>query len=947
MPNQFKLHLPAEFSNILKSDPLLDGGVVTALSEFSDLYIENRLEFFHEYTDHGINHIQSVLDTAAQIISENTYKSNILKPLDIAILVSSILLHDIGMHISLGTFRSMLDGCMDDFIISGLDSKTWSSLWDDYKIDTLKLSRNQKYLLFGDENLIVEFPNIKSDNLTVNDQKIIGEFIRLHHPRVAHEVALKGLPDSDGVFKYFRLNFDESVLDLVGLVARSHGMEIRDTYEYLEEKYERLKFFPKSTHIVYLMVILRISDYFQFDQSRVSVRSFVYKSFSSPLSLQEHHKHLATIEVQPDPVDSETLIVLAKPQTPELYNQLKNLYTSIQAEIDLSWATLGEAYGSKKEEQRVSFNYRRISHNLTPHSTFTRSCKYVTDPITLKFDIELLRILIYPLYGDEASFGVRELLQNATDACLENEYLKLMTGKELYNPSVTIEIKKESDSQILFSITDNGKGMTLNEIKKYFLTIGSTFRKSSEWQNIFIDKSGNSKIVRTGRFGIGVLAGFLIGSELDVETKSYRDSDGYRFKVSLDKSEIGIHKAKLTNTGTKITIKMDLDKYKELVDYQKTGKRYLFFEWYLGDKVEVKYLVNELEIRSSYKKFIKMLVIEKSLYNFKSSSGLECTWTENIHHLLYLVINDFIIPDGYELESKLIRRMPALIIKDNNNIIDLSLDRRRPLKPYLPQIKWELKTEIFKKFIASLLTYPTKSYFLNNILTLRKESYHSYCYTNSSKNAKFNFFLQGISFPIFVFSKDGFTLLHPYFMEKLEGKFINSLHYDSGFNYININITGDELYFVNENCSFESRLLEKAPKNNLSDNYIITFFSGSEHVKTAEFYYSNDKKKSFDKMKMLKIDDAVSFSMKEENRKGQVHLLESVGSNELSYAIRDSIQFKSSVVSYQDLDQDSDQDPELSYLFNEYFSKDLIIPYSIEERKVKFSKVFNDLKQYI
>lgn len=114
----------------------------------------------------------------------------------------------------------------------------------------------------------------------------------------------------------------------------------------------------------------------------------------------------------------------------------------------------------------------------------------------LKFTISenAIDLLIKPLYQNQDKFKVvvRELLQNAIDACKKAD-------KSI---KVTIGVIVEDDN-VKLRVADCGIGMDFNDITNYFLIIG----KSSKNE----DDNG-----LTGKFGIGILSIFLIGKEAKV-----------------------------------------------------------------------------------------------------------------------------------------------------------------------------------------------------------------------------------------------------------------------------------------------------------------------------------------------------------------------------------------------------------------------------------------------
>lgn len=98
------MKIPDKFKTILESSQLLNSIVLDVLSSFEPVFRDNKLYFFEEYTDHGIDHIEKVLESAAFVITDESYKD--LTPSEVAILVLSIILHDLGMHTELSNIQS-------------------------------------------------------------------------------------------------------------------------------------------------------------------------------------------------------------------------------------------------------------------------------------------------------------------------------------------------------------------------------------------------------------------------------------------------------------------------------------------------------------------------------------------------------------------------------------------------------------------------------------------------------------------------------------------------------------------------------------------------------------------------------------------------------------------------------------------------------------------------
>ncbi len=676
------LQIPPKFKEKLSKVPLLDGQITSTVAVFSGIYADNKLYFFLEYTNHGLEHINSVLHAAEEIIDDHTI-DKILTPQDIAVLILSIILHDLGMQLSFDTFKSLIEGRNDDIKVDVLDEKTWSQLWGEYLDEAKKFSGKQLRNIFGTEFHTFRKPNLDDKlNITEGDKLLIGEFIRRHHPRIAHEVALKGLVGKKGETLDFARDTEVHVKKLAGIVSRSHGMEIRDTFEYLKTLSEYEWANPHSVNVIFLMVVLRIADYFQFDATRIDKPLLKLKTFSSPISQIEHDKHLSIDFVKPFVKDPETLYIEAKPENSDLYLKLEKLFKDIQYELDISWAVLGEIYGKEKNEQQPKIKYRRIKSNLEKNGKFVKSLNYVPERMVFDYDPDLAKLLIAPLYGNNPTFGVRELLQNAIDACRERELEEKRLGNE-YEPLIEVAVIEENGKSY-FTITDNGKGMSLHELKKYFLKAGSSFRKSIDWQKTYTNEEGKSVIMRSGRFGIGVLAAFLLGSEIEVTTTSIYDKFTYSFEASLDSEQINIKKLESEKKGT--TIRVLLNNITIELLYNESLITNTFFntneytiteetkqiefgwtKWYKFENPKITYLFYGLKVN------INDLI---DINNIKGISGKVTTkdfdsiiW--NYDSNSFLTCNGIVIP--HNRFSYL--NNPSIHIIDNGGKLDLALNR--------------------------------------------------------------------------------------------------------------------------------------------------------------------------------------------------------------------------------------------------------------------------------
>ncbi|MDR0865014.1 MAG: ATP-binding protein [Candidatus Symbiothrix sp.] len=862
--------IPQSFRKKFNDNPDLEAVTRSTIREFSLILQLNEKSFFSEYTDHGIKHVEDVLNCSLKLIEKTTF--NKLSTKDIAVLIMSAVLHDIAMQLPISTFKKMLMGEYDSVLNRFFDDKTWFSLWKDYILETKHYSSYQKKNYFGDESYIIK--NIDAYNILEyakndSDRKFIGEFIRRNHPRIAHEIALHGLKAEEDI-EFGRDIKNKKIKDIIGLIARSHGMEIRETFEYLEKTFSKdAAYSPYDIKIVYLMAVLRIADSLQIDNNRTffDITTKV-KTFTSPYSYNEHKLHEAIdIKYGSDTNDKECIVFQCDPENTYTYIRLKELIHNIQYELDMSWAVLGEVYGI---ENSYKLKYRRIKSNITSKD-FIESIGYVPHKISFKFNNKLAKLLIAPLYGNNPSYGIRELLQNAIDACLERSEIEKKNGNSNYEPKISVIIEN-NDDKCFFRINDNGKGMTLNEIINYFLTIGTSYQSDFNWKKL----TNESDIYRAGRFGIGVLAAFLLGKEISINTKSMHEQYRYTFNTTLETDLIKIHKEKElnnNNTGTIISIEVDIEqvnKLKYIKQWDKLPSYYIYgnenntqranetktdqiewFEWYPFNRPNIDYYFNNEKI-NPIKSFRKEdLVLLEHTYkelgivfwfstpltedlNMDNSTSLFCNG---------ILINRKILPKNFNIDTLMynnlpLYKVPHLWLHDKNNTLPISLDREKIDINFNRNSFWqELHSSVVKDFIAKLLTLDSFDFIdtVNNF---------SRIFTGYDEQKVF-----------FLFSDEGFCLTTNYCLNVLKNKYkqvfllsipsanykINNLQKLSKKypGHIFLQLKSNDIYEINDNYTWGKRHVksfysEKSKK--LEEIEKIITEEENQHIKIKKLF---------------------------------------------------------------------------------------------------------------
>lgn len=145
---------------------------------------------------------------------------------------------------------------------------------------------------------------------------------------------------------------------------------------------------------------------------------------------------------------------------------------------------------------------------------------------TKKFDAEvgkILHLMIHSLYTNKEIF-LRELISNASDACDKLRYLSQQDSslvKDDVDLKIVIKVDKEQRNII---ITDNGIGMSKQELSENLGTIAR-----SGTQGFIESLSGDSKrdMPLIGQFGVGFYSAYMVADLVTVVSKKAGSDEVY------------------------------------------------------------------------------------------------------------------------------------------------------------------------------------------------------------------------------------------------------------------------------------------------------------------------------------------------------------------------------------------------------------------------------------
>lgn len=152
------------------------------------------------------------------------------------------------------------------------------------------------------------------------------------------------------------------------------------------------------------------------------------------------------------------------------------------------------------------------------------------------------------LYSDNEIF-LRELVSNAVDAVQKIKRLAALGqyNGELGNPLVEVALDVEKKT---ITISDNGLGMTAEEIKKYINQVA--FSGASEFVEKFKDAKDANEII--GKFGLGFYSAFMVSDLVEIQTLSYQEGAEPARWVCDGSTSYEITEGSRTTRGTEIIL---------------------------------------------------------------------------------------------------------------------------------------------------------------------------------------------------------------------------------------------------------------------------------------------------------------------------------------------------------------------------------------------------------
>lgn len=219
----------------------------------------------------------------------------------------------------------------------------------------------------------------------------------------------------------------------------------------------------------------------------------------------------------------------------------------------------------------------------------------------------MLDLMINSIYTNKEIF-LRELISNASDA-IDKLYFKSLTDQsvQMNRDDFKIDISIDKENRLL-KISDNGIGMTEEELDKNLGTIA----KSGSLQFTNENETGEHDVDIIGQFGVGFYAAFMVADRVEVVSRAYGSEKAFKWQ-STGADGYTVTEAEKDTVGTEITL--HIKESTEEADYDR------FLDSYTISSLIKKY--------SDYIRFPIRMDMERSRLKEGSDSEYE-TYTENV-----------------------------------------------------------------------------------------------------------------------------------------------------------------------------------------------------------------------------------------------------------------------------------------------------------------------------
>lgn len=459
-----------------------------------------------------------------------------------------------------------------------------------YEADYLSSHNRLRFILENLSRVVTPFETFKKD--LINDpRRFLGLLLPVHYrinylETICHGTSGSLIPKLQAYFSVF--SSDKGYLrSLFQLIEHRFARDFVDNCDQV-----RLAYPQYQRQTAYVVIALFFTElYLVF--SRYGEVYYKNERIHANIKLEENtfHSHLPVEEIYLRSDDEYRRVTLCLKCTDPTIHKIAVLI----------------AKDFEKRMMKLEEYFRLLDIKLYYLSPKVEKTRYDLDNFNFEAYIpKLLPLLIGDhLYKNKQVF-IRELIQNAFDAIMLKEKLLSLRRQQVSEEDKIIRVrfgkeKKTTNarSRRFIQVIDRGIGMDRFKVERYFTSIGRSFYKSEDFEEL--QKNEHIEYQPISYFGIGFLSAFMVCKELEVVTKSFDNLqeglkihipnyDGCFFVNTLSDPELPV--------GTQVTLYEEEDFYvwhtDEIIRYIKDT----FVDFELKIRIENELSNSVLEIPS-------------------------------------------------------------------------------------------------------------------------------------------------------------------------------------------------------------------------------------------------------------------------------------------------------------------------------------------------------------
>lgn len=474
------------------------------------------VKVFDTYTIHGIAHAINVAEYMYELL-ENPAEFN---DLELVVILYAALFHDVGMAVT----QDEIDGIKADRVVLG--NRKYSKVFEKYQ----------------------------------NEHIALQECVRPVHGQRSNQMLMNISDENKNIFLIpgtTNVSFQEEL----ATICQAHCEDFQWLTAYLRQDVCKGR---EHMNPQYIAMLLRIGDYLDMDEQRAPLYMYRYLQPKEYSDL-EWKQHYAIENFEKILKDEKTglkeIVFYGNSDDPSVHRKLLRYFDGINKEL---------ANAVMRSEQFENSKYFLRLRTSVLNRIQTKGFNISDIRLSLNYRAVTNLLMGEHIYGNQ-KYGLREIIQNSVDAC--KTMAETAAGMEefsitKYDPFIAISLDKNRNK---VTILDNGSGMSLDILKKYFLNVGISYYKSDDY--IFQGK----KYSPIGHYGIGFLACFMLSDMVTVVTRHVDESSPIRVEFEKNSEYISLtFEEKQRMQGTEI-----------IFDYEQ------FMETFSNDEKSVKMFVEE------------------------------------------------------------------------------------------------------------------------------------------------------------------------------------------------------------------------------------------------------------------------------------------------------------------------------------------------------------------